>query len=683
VNNTKTHSPARAPRASARLFPSFAFAGKATATALAFAALIALATATTAPAARAQTAPAARAQTAPVPAPTSMPAASTPDNDATSTTVQLEAYVVSAARTQQNIKLTPSSVTSLALSGLSRIQIPDLRTALQMTPGVNISETGGGIGSQSTISIRGAGTNQTLFLIDGIRMNSEDFTSDYRNFLGAAGLAGLDRVEILRGPQSTLYGSAAMGGVVSLETARGRGPASGAITLDGGSFNTIGATASVAGSSPVVINLTSAPQTLGYSAALTASRTDNDRDYNTSKQYSGSTRIEYQLADRVTAGFTYRGTRSSYEEPGSTYSPWPGIADLNIDIATLYVDWKPLSIFNTRLIYGWIQNIYDMRNPDGTPSSYAHSTRNVVDWQNTWQALEQLQLIAGINAEWSIYDYASNDLDYSERLASAYINAIANPVKNLELTLGVRGDDYSTFNSHATWRAGVAYRIEKSKTTLRATYGTGFNAPSPQYVSGGGYYVASPGLNPEKSKGWDIGIEQDLWHDRITLGASYFRNDFQDKFGYQYDAFWNTLTYNIPGATTKGLEAFLYTRLIAGLNAQLTYTYLDARENNGARLIRMPRHMLATDVNCQFTKKLLVGAGFNWVADRPDESTFATPPTVSMPGYITVRAYASCNVCKNLKLKLRVENLLDKKYDTVAGYPGLPLGAFGGVEWKF
>ena len=675
MNKSKTHSLARAHRASAQLFSQLATA---LTTALALIALAAPATST-------------RAQTAP---PAAAPALAATGTDAP---IQLEAYVVSASRTEQNIKLTPSSVTSLALSELRRIQIPDLRAALQMTPGVNIIQTGGGAGSQSTISIRGAGPNQTLFLIDGIRMNTDDWTSDYRNFLGAAGLAGLDRVEILRGPQSTLYGSAAMGGVVSLETARGRGPAAGFVALEGGSFNSIAASIAVAGSAPLTSPVSAAPQTLSYSAALTAAYTENDRDFNLARQLSGSTRIEYQLANRLTAGFTYRGLKSHYDEPSAVDTPeYAGILDLDINIATAYLDWKPLSTFDSRLTCGWVQNIYDWVNRDGTWPSNAHSTRNVLDWQNTWQALEQLQLIAGLNAEWSSYNSSGNT--QSERLSSLYLNAAYTPLKNLHLTAGARIDDYNTLDTtRATVRAGAAYRIEQSKTTLRATYGTGFNAPSPRYTLGdaqnGGYYAPSPGLKPEKSKGWDIGIEQDLWRDRITLGAACFRNDFADKFAwknYPYE------TYNIPDATTKGVETYIYTRPVDGLNIQFTHTYLDTRDNNGARLVRMPRHSLTADANYQITKDFLVGAGITHVAGRPDEvyktlydydpianKVISIPLTKKMPDYTIARAYASYALPRGIKLKLRVENLLDKKYETIAGYPALPLGVFGGIEWRF
>lgn len=655
VNQHKNRSLARAFRAPGQLF-SFASAA-----ALAFTTIAA-----TGPAARAQSTLASAQQQQP-------------------DTVELEAYVVSASRTEQNIKLTPSSVTSIALSNMENLQIPDLRTALQTIPGVNVSETGGATGSQSAIYIRGASKNHTLFLVDGIRMNAEDWTSDYNNFLGASGLAGLERVEILRGPQSTLYGSAALGGVISLETARGRGPAHGMIAVEGGSFASIGGVAAVAGSAPIATGFSAQPQSLSYSASLSASYTENDRDNNDFRQFSGSTRIEYKLADSITAGFTYRGLKSRYEEPGPVYSPGDaGILDLDVNIATVYAAWNPIDSFDTRLTYGWVQNIYDW---DSSYPSLAHSTRNVLDWQNTWQAIEQLQIVGGVNVEWS--RYTSGGETESDRLVSAYVNAVANPVKNLELTAGVRVDDYNTFDTRATWRAGAAYRIEKTNTTLRATYGTGFNAPAPQYVRGGGWYSASADLNPEKSKGWDIGFEQDVWGDRITFGGAFFRNDFDNKFVAYPDGYLYKYT-NIPSATTKGVEAYVYARPFVRMGVQIAYTYLDTHDSGGARLIRMPRHVFSGDVNYRITKEVLVGAGVTFAAGRPSE-TYTTydaywNPTTTvqrMGDYANIRLYGSYEVCSGLRLKLRVENLFDKDYDTVAGYPALPIGVFGGIEWKF
>ena len=176
-------------------------------------------------------------------------------------------FVVSASRTPQDPAYLPSSVTSLSLPSLGDQQLPDLRTALAETPGVIVVNSGA-VGSQSSVFLRGANSDLTLFVVDGVRLNTENIS--YANFFGGADLAGLDRIEVLLGPQSTLYGSSAMGGVILLETARGSGSPSGVLSTYAGSFGSFGAEASVAGGAG----------TVGYSASVSHEQTDNDRPYN-------------------------------------------------------------------------------------------------------------------------------------------------------------------------------------------------------------------------------------------------------------------------------------------------------------------------------------------------------------------------------------------------------------------
>ncbi|MCX6945460.1 MAG: TonB-dependent receptor plug domain-containing protein, partial [Opitutales bacterium] len=127
-------------------------------------------------------------------------------------------FVVSASRTPQDPKFVASSVTTLALADLAAAQVTDLRTALSAQAGVGVVSSGA-VGGQTSVFLRGSNSYQTLFIVDGVRMN--DRAALYSNFLGGADLAGLGRIEVLRGPQSTLYGSSAMGGVIVLDTARG------------------------------------------------------------------------------------------------------------------------------------------------------------------------------------------------------------------------------------------------------------------------------------------------------------------------------------------------------------------------------------------------------------------------------------------------------------------------------
>ena len=204
--------------------------------------------------------------------------------------------VVSATRTPQDPAYLPSSVTSLSLPSLDDQQVPDLRTALAQTPGVIVVNSGA-VGSQSSVFMRGANSDLTLFVVDGVRLNTENIS--YANFLRGAGLAGLDRIEVLLGPQSTLYGSSAMGGVILMETARGSGSPSGVVSAYAGSFGSFGAEASVEGGAGSV----------GYSAAISHEQTDNDRPYNRYRNWSYSTRLEDAFTPWLLGGVTLRRPR--------------------------------------------------------------------------------------------------------------------------------------------------------------------------------------------------------------------------------------------------------------------------------------------------------------------------------------------------------------------------------------
>jgi vitamin B12 transporter len=303
--------------------------------------------------------------------------------------VTLGTYVVSASRTPQDPLLAPSSVTLLPLEDLQEAQVGDLRTALSETPGVVVANSGAE-GGQSSVFLRGANSDQTLFVVDGVRLNTT--TASYYNFLGAADLAGLDRLEVLRGPQSTLYGSSAMGGVVLMETARGAGAPSGTLSGYAGSFGSLGAEAAAQGSDG----------SFDYSASLTRQETDNDRAYNALGAWNYSARVDDQAGPSLLVGSTFRGQLTHYEEPGPTTYPSPGDVQTVADLATVYADWRADPGFDSRLTAAWHQDEYtwDKDTPD---EYYARNSRDILDWQNTWQAASWAEIVGGFNGEQSYY----------------------------------------------------------------------------------------------------------------------------------------------------------------------------------------------------------------------------------------------------------------------------------------
>ncbi len=597
-------------------------------------------------------APALRAQTA------------TPAHAATEETIPLERFVVSATRTPQAIDTIPSSLTALEISSLAQSQVPSLADALGQVPGLIIVNSGGA-GAQSSIFMRGASSHQTLLVVDGVRMN--DRSASYFNFLGGADLTGLGRVEILRGPQSTLYGSAAMGGVILLETTRGCGKLQGSLSAAAGTLDTYGAALSLSGGN----------RSIGYSASFARSQTDNDRPLNAYDQWTYSTRLEWQAAEAVLLGFTLRGQQGNYEEPGSTLFPGAGEIDTNNHLVTTYAQWSPSTELRSRLTLGLHERDYVYATP--VFATDIENRREVIDWQTTWDPSDRLEIIGGINAEDSTYDI--NNARLNDDLRAAYVSAFSRPIRPLTVHGGLRYDDFETAGSATTWRGGASWTFKATGTKLRATYGTGFSAPGSDDRFGVAAYnqLPSPALRAEKSRGWDAGVDQSFFDKRLKLGATYFHNRFRDLFEYNivdFTSFAGQIV-NRARASTRGVELSAEATLPADVTAYVTYTYLDARNDiTRARLTRRPRHTANLDLRWRATSDWIIGAGYRLVSGRIDGAS-------AMEAYNTVRIYTSYAVTKDLTLKLRGENILDEDYSEVRGYPALPARAVGSVEWRF
>ena len=579
------------------------------------------------------------------------------------TPVALEKFVISASRTPQDPHYTPSSVSLVPLVDVATAQITNLRGALAQQPGV-ILYSNGGAGSLSTILLRGANAHQTLFVVDGVRMN--DRSSTFQNFLGGSDLVGIDRIEVLRGPQSTLYGSSAMGGVILIETARGEGPATGKLTATAGSFDSYGAGASIKG----------AVGDLGYNASVGHYDTDNDRPLNDFHAWSYATRLDYAATPTLLVGATFRGQDSDYFEPGSRVFLSPGEIKFHNYLTTVYGQVRIGETITSRLTLATHLRDYLFKSAYG--DSPLKNVRKILDWQNTWEATKRVQIVAGANYENSRYTVSGTPS--SDRVAAGYVSATARILENLTLTGGGRYDDFRSVGSAATERVGIAW-LPVAGTKLRATYGTGFSAPGSDDVYGVPSYgqLPSPGLLPEKSRGWDAGIDQDLFAGSTTVSVTYFKNKFRNLFEYETVDFvtYSGRTVNRARATTEGAEVAVVARLNALVKTRASYTYLEAHNDvTGARLTRRPRHTGDAEVTLQATKQWIVGAGMHFVAARLNG---AAP----MEDYTTARVFTSYAVRPNLLLKLRVENALDESYEEIFGYPALPRGIFGGVEWRF
>jgi vitamin B12 transporter len=245
------------------------------------------------------------------------------------------------------------------------------------------------------------------------------------------------------------------------------------------------------------------------------------------------------------------------------------------------------------------------------------------------------------------------------------------------MTAGVRGDDYTSFGNAITWRLTGAWHLDRSGTTLRGSIGTGFMPPSLAARFGSVYQVPNAGIRPERSRGWDVGIEQRGLGGRGTVSATWFHNALRDLIGFEgapYPALGRNV--NVDRARTSGLE--LGGRLEAGrFDARLAWTLLSARSLSESdptlvRLIRRPRHAVSGDVLATLSPRGMLGAGFVVVADREDMDFNSFPAARVNPGdYAAARVYGSIDVGAGITLHARVENLSDQRYEAVYGFPAL------------
>lgn len=576
----------------------------------------------------------------------------------------LDRVVVSATRSPQDIRSIPSSVTAISLDDLAVAQVGDLRTALSEQPGVLVYNTGA-FGSTSSVSIRGGNAYQTLLIVDGVRMN--DRSADDGTFLGGADLANFSHFEVLRGPQSTLYGSSAMGGVILIDSVTGQGPTTGEVSLTAGSFDTLAASAGASGSIG----------DLSYSGVVSHFETANDRAYNHFRDWSLATRAEYRLNSNLNVGTTFRLFDGRYEEPGSTAYFAPGSVNEQNDLATFFAEYHTGDDFTSKLTLGLHHRLYDFYSSDFGDSP-VRNVRQIFDWQNTWEISREVEIVAGTDFENSHYVVAGSRS--TDRLGAGYISTTLHPRKDFTLTGGVRYDHYKSAGSATTYHFGLAWN-PTAEIKVHSTFGTGFTAPGSDDRYGVPDFgeLPNPDLQPEKSTGWDVGVSEDFAGGRGSMDVTYFRNHYRNMFQWHYvdEETFTGQIINVARAQTDGAEVSLKYRLSSQWSFRGAYTYLDATDESlDVRLGRRPRHVADVDVAYQIIPAWTLGAGAHWVADQVDELG-------QIPDYTTVRLFTSYAVLRNLTLKLRLENALDRHYEEVRGYPALPFGAFGSVDWKF
>jgi vitamin B12 transporter len=603
-----------------------------------------------------------------------------------------EAVIVSATRTGIPLDQSPACVTVINSEDLDQKQIERVSDALREAPGLSVVQTGTA-GQLTSVFTRGLRSEHTQVLLDGVPIN--------QGLQGAFNFADLttddiDRIEIVRGPQSTLYGPRALAGVIQIFTKQGSGPPSVALSAEGGSYDTFRETVESEGSS--AIRTDSFGGEIGqfdYSIGASWLDTDNARPNNQYRNSAGIANLGWSPNEqlRISSLFTY--SLSDTGNPNTIFDPKPLDNFLTERwLIAPHVDLRISDWWEHKFIlsYDHERQLNDPNQDGFVGPTRALFERTTIDYQNDLRPVSWLTITSGffysrVNAGQErplvlqIFGPQSTFVSDHTQETAGFLQATATPIENLIFVAGGRFDHFNQFGDVWTYRFAGSYKIDKTNTTLHSSVATGFSPPSSQDKIFGNNF----GLKPEKDLGWDIGIEQRLWENRITLGATYFHNDLSNVIGF--NGLFETL--NLGAARTQGLEAELHAQPIADLVFMASYTYLHAEKTSsadisqlqGARLPRRPRNEVYISASYLWCKKLRTTAEAKFVNAR-EELNFGGP-NFDIEDYSVVNFAAEYEINSHLSIFGRIDNLTNEHYAEVFGFPALGRTAYGGVRVRF
>ncbi len=588
--------------------------------------------------------------------------------------------VVTASGIEQSRDEVGQAITIIDAETIEKRQMVDIVELLATTPGVRFSRAGS-TGSVASISLRGAETTQTLVLIDGVKVNDPSGIGDGYDF-GHLLTGNVDRIEVLRGSNSVVHGSQAIGGVISLMTATPAEGFAASASADYGYSDTLNAKADVSGTAGRISGGIGAAyfRTDGISSAAVGTERDGY------KNFAGNARLKIALGDALSLDL-----RGYYINADLDYDSFFGTPADSADVAKLdqYVGYAGLNLalfdgrFTSRAAVTWLRNDRDYYFVRGTAPDYGYSGTNLrFEYQGVVSPVEQAKLIVGYEHERPDYDFFGFGSTDSQRanIDSVYALGIVQPFAGLSVTGGIRHDDHSQFGGATTLGANANYSPNAGATNFRLSYGEGFKAPSLYQLYD--TFSGNTALRPERSKSYDVGIDQSLADGRALISLTAFLRNTNDQINYDNATF----TYgNIDRTRAKGIEATLALKPVDALNVTASYSYIDARDRSGRpafdgkRLPRRAEHAVSLSADYDWSFGLSTGATLTMVGDSFDDPANNVP----LDGYALAGVRASFPVSRNFEIYGRVDNLFDADYTTASDYGVYGRAAYGGVRARF
>lgn len=619
--------------------------------------------------------------------------------------ILMEPIVVTATRLEEPATAVPASVTVITDEEMERKRAVTVEDAIRDAPGVYVRRAGT-MGSSASVRIRGADPTQTLVMIDGAKINNS-----WSGFFDWANLMvdNIERVEVVRNPQSALYGSEAMGGVVNIITKEGKGNPRAILSAEAGTFNTYREVGSVAGEWGIM------------DFAASASRFDSDGQF-TNDDYRNTTisaRMGLDPVERVSITWISRyidsakGLAINPNEFWPFPTPIPFHRDTNRDrentffLNVLDLSFEVFPWWNFTIRGSSVDDeelVEDRFTPGidlvpGVPLEEmtidVDSERYGFGTQQNFHFLDDMvTVIGGFEYE---EEHAVSKSIFEPQIPPLPPSRVAEDRTNRALYVqgrfdyegftfigGVRYDDDSIFGNKTNPKLSGSYLYDKTHTRVRASWGTGFRAPTFQELFTP--LFGNPGLDPEENASFEVGVDQRIWEDMISLETTYFASRYKNLIQPSPLG-----VSNIGRARIWGIEGGLSVKPIEGLELSGNLTYLNTKDEAAKEeLPRRPRYVWHLNANYSWNHRLTLNLDFNFVGSVRSDFDAITPDGRYLlgrnPKYKKVDLAASYTFLdkwkflKGLTLVGRIENLLDDEYQEAKGFPAPGFNFLVGLE---
>jgi len=569
--------------------------------------------------------------------------------------------------------------------------------ALRSLPGVHVSQSGS-FGGVTQVRIRGAEANHTKVLIDGIEAGTtNDNEFDFSNLL----THDIERIEVIRGGHSGIYGSEAIGGVINIVTRDGRGPITAEVAAEGGGLETRSVAGRVSGGTDAFWLAISGQYRAsdGFNVAPVGDEDDPFRNWTVALKTGG------RIMPGLTWDATVRNTDKDVASDGQPFgsltlqdSPDTGTAD--VFLAGGKIRWDLLDGRFTQIArasYNRSETTFD----DPSFESENLGERGTLAYQATYRFatpafLAARHAVTGLaQVETELFTPTSSffgapladGLERERNQNSGALEYRGEFADTLFLSGVVRHDDNDTFEDFTTWRVSASMPLRAYGLRPHASVGTSVALPGmfEQFGSVLDTFTGNPGLAPEESFGWDVGVEVTVPGTKVSVDVTYFEANLENEIATEFLPDFSTTLVNLEGESERrGIEVAAKAQLMPWLFVGASYTWLDSTDPDEEREIRRPQHSAKVDLNATFDE----GRGtFNLATIYNGEMTdqnFGTFPStlVTLDDYVLVNAALSYKIDPRMELFVRGENLLDQDYEEISGFNTRGLTAYAGIRIK-